>query len=566
METRNESCFNKKIINAANHDKSVIDSILKQVEQKSLNLFNKFLVSAKITEIYDTFIVVNLNDKYDATIKKSELKDVENPKVGDYLDVFIEKLYNKKGQLIISKSKGKIVRSWANVYESKNNNLILEVKITEKTQNGFIGDYNTIKMFISFNQISNYSEGDDLIGEKLNVIVTKINKFTYNVIASNKAVQEVKRSNIEQNIIERIEVGQIIEGMVSSITSYGAFLNIGGIDFLLHINEISWKHIDSPNEILKIGDIIKVVVLNVNKESGKLNLSLKQLTPNPWDKIIGENKVKVGDVYEGKVVSIVDYGIFVEILDCIEGLVHMSEITWSEKNVKITDYVKLKDIIKVKVINIDLENKRIGLSIKQLTEDPWLSEEFKKTMAEGTQHKGKVIDLKESGCIVKLENGTEALVHTSDFSWTKKVTKVSEFVNIGDVIDVVILSTDNKLRRILCGIKQVTENPWKTFAKEFEVGTLHKGLIVHKTPKYSIVKLEHNLEGVLYKDKCDDAKNITNGSEIEVRVIEFNPDVPKLHLAGKNVKVTKNNEVSEKNKKTKLTIGDIADLSNIGDI
>lgn len=563
---KTEASANIKIVGRGlKYDDSDVNTISSFFNTKNISFNNKFLVSAKIIEIHDDFVIVSLNDKYDTVIKESELKDVENLKLGDYVDVFIEKLYDKKGQLVVSKSKGKIVRLWENIYNSKNNGFILEINIIEKTQNGLIGDYNSIKFFVPFNQIDNYNETENFIGERMNVIVMKINKTTCNVIASNKAVKEAKKNELERNIIDNVEVGQVIEGLVSNIIPYGVFLTIGGVDFLLHINEISWKHIDSPSEVLKIGDTIRVVVLSVDKETGRLNLSLKQMTPDPWDEIVGNGKIKIGDIYEGKVVNIVDYGVFVEILDCIEGLVHVSEITWSTKNVKVSDFVKLKDIIKVKVINIDLENKRIGLSIKKLSEDPWLSEEFKNTMCEGSKHSCEVIELKESGCIIKLENGVEALVHTSDFSWTKKITKVSEFTKTGDKFDVVVLSIDYKLRKILCGIKQATQNPWKDFAKEFEIGTLHKGVVIKKTQKYSIIKLEHDLEGIIYKENYDDSNNLTIGSTVEVKVLEFNPDVFKLHLSCKDVKVN-TNKITRKKVKTNIKIGDFANLDNMDNI
>ena len=554
----------KLLGNGLSYDKESINEIVSLFDNVDVEYKDKVVVSAKIIAIEKDFVIVRVNSKFDAIVKKSELKDIQNIENGMMIDVFIEKLEDKKGQIFVSRSKGLIIRIWEELFNSKNNNAIITIDVKEKVSGGVIGEYKGIKIFVPMSQIVNCTPEnlDSFIGKELEVIVVKINKITLNVIAYNKLVLEVRKKDLEYTIVDKIQPGQIIEGIVSNIVPYGAFVTIGGVDFLLHINEISWKHIESPDEVLKIGDIIKVAVLSVNKDTKKINLSLKCLQNNPWDDLKNE-KIKVGDVFEGKVVNILDYGIFVEVLPGIEGLVHISEMAWNVQNVKINKLVKLNEQVKVKIIDLDIENKRISLSIKQLTEDPWMSKEFEETMKEGSVHEAEVIEIKQCGCIVRLENNLESLVHVSDFSWTQKVNKVEDFVKVGHHIKVVVLNVNKELRKISCGIKQLTSNPWVEFEKEFTVGSMHEGTVIKKTSRGYILKFDHELEGLLSKDNILKGKVLSVGTKIEVMVIEYSIENSQMFVADKevnfNLKASTENKL--KSKKLKFSIGDAFKLN-----
>ena len=554
----------KLLGNGLNYDKEKVKEIVSLFDNVDVEYKDNVVVSAKIIAIEKDFVIVRVNSKFDAIVKQSELKDIKNIETGMSIDVFIEKLEDKKGQIFVSRSKGLIIRIWEEIFNSKNNNVILTIDIKEKVSGGVIGEYKGIKMFVPMSQIVNCTQDnlDSFIGKELEVIVVKINKVTLNVIAYNKLVLEVKKKDLEYTIVDKIQPGQIIEGIVSNIVPYGAFVTIGGVDFLLHINEISWKHIESPDEVLKIGDVIKVAVLSVNKDTKKINLSLKCLQNNPWDDLKNE-KLKIGDVFEGKVVNILDYGIFVEVLPGIEGLVHISEMAWNTQNIKINKLVKLNEQIKVKVIDLDIENKRISLSIKQLTEDPWMSKEFDELMKEGSVHDAEVIELKQCGCIVKLENNLESLVHVSDFSWTQKVNKVEDFVKVGHHIKVVVLNVNKELRKISCGIKQLTKNPWVEYEKDFAVGSMHEGTIIKKTSRGYILKFDHDLEGLVSKDNILKGKTLSVGTKMEVMVIEYNIENSQMFVADKDVNfnLKANAENKTKSKKLKFSIGDAFKLN-----
>lgn len=559
----------KLLGNGLSYDKESVNDIVNLFNNVNVDYKDKVVASSKIIAIEKDFVIVRVNDKFDSVIKKSELKDLENIELGMLIDVFIEKLGDKKGQIVVSRTKGLIVRIWEEIFDSKKNNTILLINIKEKVAGGVIGEYKGVKVFVPMSQIINCTNDnlDTFIGKDLEVIVVKINKVTCNVIAYNKLVLEVKKKDLEHNIVDKIQPGQIIECVVSNIVPYGAFVSIGGVDFLLHINEISWRHIDSPDEVLKIGDVIKVAVLTVNKDTKKLGLSLKCLENNPWDDLKKQN-IKVGDIFEGKVINILDYGIFVEVLPGIEGLVHISEIAWNSQNVKISKLVKVNELVKVKVIDLDIENKRIGLSIKQLTEDPWMSKEFDEQMKEGSIHEAEVIEIKQCGCIVKLDNNLESLVHVSDFSWTQRVNKVEDFVKKGDHLKVVVLNVNKELRKISCGIKQITKNPWEEFAGEFNEGSIHEGTVIKKTSRGYILKFEHDLEGLISKDNIVKGKTLSVGSKIEVMVIEFSVEDAQLHVADKeiNFNLKANNEAKMKSKKLKFSIGDALQMNKDDEI
>lgn len=532
--------------------------IIKTLNVVSVNNENNFLTEVEVLAINEDNVVVRVTDKFTPVIPKSSLKDIKDLKIGSKFDVFIENKEDKNGQIVISRTKAEIVKKWKKLYDSLQKEVVLQGTVVDKLAGGLNVNINGILTFLPGSQIEtkNIDNYDDYLGKDINVIVTKINKKTQNVIVSHKLIIEKQIKEQEKILFEQIEKGQIVEGTVTSIVPYGAFVDVGGIIGLIYITDISWIHINHPNEILKIGQKIKVVVLDCDIKTQKLSLGLKHLTPSPWENI-DNNKFSVGTIVSGKIVNIVDYGAFLEIIPGVEGLIHISDLSWNIQTPKIDKIFKIGDIVKAKILDINITEKKISLGIKQLSEDPWSSDKIEEIMKEGTIHSCKIIDIKSFGCIVELENGIYGLLHENDLSWVQKKPKIESFVKINDKVDLIVLSFNKEERKISLGLKQKTENPWIISEKIFEIGSIHEGTVVKKTIKGFFVQFENGIEGFVNKTHLPENVKLDVQSKNVFKVIEYDPENCKMSVVYKDYKYDfhKNKKNNVTNVK-KMTLGD----------
>ena len=532
--------------------------IIKIFDVDSVSSENDFLTKVQVLAVNNDNVVVRVTDKFTPVIPKNALKDIKDLQVGTTFDVFIEKKEDKNGQIVISRAKAEIVKKWKMLYDSLNKEIVIQGVIVDKLAGGLMVNINGISTFLPGSQIEtktidNY---DDYLGKNIDVIVTKINKKTQNVIVSHKLINEKQIKEQEKLLFEQIEKGQIVEGTVTSIVPYGAFVDVGGIIGLVYITDISWAHINNPNEVLQIGQKIKVVVLECDVKSQKLSLGLKHLTPSPWEKIESD-KYTVGTVVNGKIVNIVDYGAFLELIPGVEGLIHISDLSWNIQTPKIDKIFKIGDNVKAKILDINLQEKKISLGIKQLSEDPWNSENIEEIMKEGTIHSCKVVEIKSFGCIVELENGIYGLLHENDLSWIQKKPKIDSFVKVNDKIDLIVLSFNKEERKISLGLKQKTENPWVVSKGIFEVGSTHEGTVIKKTTKGFFVQFENNLEGFVSKSHIPENVKLDIQSKSSFKVIEYDPDNCKMFVVHKDYKYDfKKQTKSDVPKMKKMTLGD----------
>jgi len=450
------------------------------------------IVEATIKSIADGDVILDLNYKSDGILSTTDFRDRPDLKAGDTVKVYVESLENDKGQLILSRKKAKLLESWDALVDSHENGTILKGLIISKTKGGLIVDCSGLETFLPGSQIDikPIIDYDQYVGKTMEFRVVKINEAIKNAVVSHKALIESDLAEQRETIIKGLEKGQVLEGIVKNLTDFGAFMDLGGVDGLLYITDISWGRISHPSEVLELNQKLQVVVLDFDENKRRISLGLKQIQPHPWDTLDGE--IKESSVVKGKIVNIEDYGAFLEIIPGVEGLIHVSEVTWSNQPVNAREYFKLGQEFESKVVTIDRDERKMSLSIKQLSDDPWNKIDEKYSV--NSHHSGAVKNLTPYGVFVELEEGIGGMVHISDLSWTKRFSHPSEFTKVGNQIDVVVLDINRDSRKLSLGHKQIEENPWDTFEKVFPEGSYHDGVIIKREEKGAIVQLPYGLE------------------------------------------------------------------------
>ena len=475
--------------------------------------------------------VVNIGYKSDGIIPMNEFRYNPDIKVGDVVEVFIENQEDKKGQLILSHRKARASRSWERVNEALANDEIIKGYIKCRTKGGMIVDVFGIEAFLPGSQIDvkPIRDYDIFVGKTMEFKVVKINEEFKNVVVSHKALIEAELEQQKREIIAKLEKGQVLEGTVKNITTYGVFIDLGGVDGLIHITDLSWGRVSHPEEVVQLDQKLNVVILDFDDEKKRIALGLKQLQPHPWDALSAD--LKVGDKVAGKVVVMADYGAFVEIAPGVEGLIHVSEMSWSQHLRSAQDFMKVGDEIEAVVLTLDREDRKMSLGIKQLKPDPW--EDIEEKYPIGSKHTAKVRNFTNFGVFVELEEGVDGLIHISDLSWTKKVKHPSEFTQIGADIDVQVLEIDKNNRRLSLGHKQLEENPWEVFETIFTVGSVHEGTIIEMLDKGAVIALPYGVEGFATPKHLvkEDGSQAKIDEKLEFKVIEFNKDSKRIILS-----------------------------------
>lgn len=489
------------------------------------------VVEGKVISIDKKEVIVNIGYKSDGIIPASEFRYNPDLKVGDTVEVYVENQEDKKGQLILSHKKARLSKSWERVNAALDNQEIIQGYIKCRTKGGMIVDVFGIEAFLPGSQIDVHPirDYDQFVGKTMEFKVVKINQEFRNVVVSHKALIEAELEAQKKEIISKLEKGQILEGTVKNITSYGVFVDLGGVDGLIHITDLSWGRVDDPHKVVELDQKINVVILDFDDEKKRIALGLKQLTPHPWDAL--DQELKVGDHVKGKVVVIADYGAFVEIQPGVEGLIHVSEMSWSQHLRSAQEFLKVGEEVEAVILTLDRDERKMSLGIKQLKEDPWEAIEVKYPV--GSKHTAKVRNFTNFGVFVELEEGVDGLIHISDLSWTKKVKHPSEFTQVGADIDVVVLDIDKENRRLSLGHKQLEDNPWDVFETIYTVGSVHEGKITELLEKGAVVALEKGVEGFATPKHLvkEDGSQAVLGEELPFKVIEFNKDSKRIILS-----------------------------------
>ena len=489
------------------------------------------VVDGKVISVDKKEVVVNIGYKSDGIIPASEFRYNPDLKVGDTVEVYVENAEDKKGQLVLSHKKARLSKSWDRVNAALDNEEIVQGYIKCRTKGGMIVDVFGIEAFLPGSQIDVHPirDYDQFVGTNMDFKIVKINQEFRNVVVSHKALIEAELEAQKKEIIGKLEKGQILEGTVKNITSYGVFVDLGGVDGLIHITDLSWGRVDDPHKVVELDQKINVVILDFDDEKKRIALGLKQLTPHPWDAL--DANLKVGDHVKGKVVVIADYGAFVEIQPGVEGLIHVSEMSWSQHLRSAQEFLTVGEEIEAVILTLDRDERKMSLGIKQLKEDPWEAIEVK--YPAGSKHTARVRNFTNFGVFVELEEGVDGLIHISDLSWTKKVKHPSEFTQVGAEIDVVVLDIDKENRRLSLGHKQLEENPWDVFEEKYTVGSIHEGKITELLEKGAVVALDENVEGFATPKHLvkEDGSQAAQGETLPFKVIEFNKDSKRIILS-----------------------------------
>ncbi len=492
---------------------------------------DKEVIEGTIIAMNKREVVVNIGYKSDGIIPMSEFRYNPDLKVGDKVEVFIENQEDKKGQLILSHRKARASRSWERINAALANDEVIKGFIKCRTKGGMIVDVFGIEAFLPGSQIDikPIRDYDMFVGKTMEFKVVKINEEFKNVVVSHKALIEAELEQQKKEIISKLEKGQVLEGTVKNITSYGVFIDLGGVDGLIHITDLSWGRVQHPSEVVELDQKINVVILDFDNEKKRIALGLKQLHPHPWDAL--DPDLKVGDRVKGKVVVMADYGAFLEIAPGVEGLIHVSEMSWSQHLRSAQDFMKVGDEVEAVILTLDREDRKMSLGIKQLKNDPWENIETKYPI--GSRHTAKVRNFTNFGVFVEIEEGVEGLIHISDLSWTKKIKHPGEFTEIGADIDVEVLSIDKDNRRLSLGHKQLEENPWDVFETIFTVGSVHEGTITEMLEKGAVVALPHGVEGFATPKHLakEDGTTAAVGEKLPFKVLEFNKDSRRIILS-----------------------------------
>jgi small subunit ribosomal protein S1 len=541
------------------------------------------IVHGTVVALTKTDVVINIGFKSDGLVSLNEFRDVPNLKISDDVEVMVVEKEDRNGHLFLSRKSARIYRAWQRIMEVHKTGEVVTGIVTSKTKGGLIVDVFGMETFLPGSQIDvkPVTDYDQFVGKTMEFKVVKINEAIKNAVVSHKALIESDIEAQRAEIMSKLEKGQVLEGTVKNITDFGAFMDLGGLDGLLYITDISWGRISHPSEVLKMDQKLQVVVLDFDDDKKRISLGLKQLTPHPWDVL--PEWIHEGAVLKGKVVNIEDYGAFLEILPGVEGLVHVSEITWANTPINAKEYFKLGDEHEAKVVTLDKDSRKMSLSIKQLTEDPWSTIETK--YPEGSKHNGLVKNITNYGVFVELEPGIGGMIHISDLSWLKRFNHPSEYTKVGEHIDVVILGVDKENRKLQLGHKQLEEDPWNALQDTFAIGSIHEGTVVRKDDKGAIVQLQYGLEGFAPARHLvkEDGKSIGADETAQFMVIEFDRNEKRIVLshtkvweqakaeekeaAKKEAKVeadkTKKAVKTIQNKVEKATLGDLGALAEI---
>lgn len=565
------------------------DTIYKEEEKKKLEeLYAKTLstiaenevIEGTVVAINNREVVVNIGYKSEGVINLNEFRYNPDLKVGDKVEVLVETQEDNNGQLILSHKKARALKAWDRINEAYNNNEIIKGYIKCRTKGGMIVDVFGIEAFLPGSQIDvkPIRDYDVFVGKTMELKIVKINHEFKNVVVSHKALIEEELEAQKREIIAKLEKGQVLEGTVKNITSYGVFIDLGGIDGLIHITDLSWGRVNHPEEIVQLDQKLNVVILDFDDEKKRIALGLKQLTPHPWDSL--DPNLKVGDKVKGKVVVLADYGAFVEIAPGVEGLIHVSEMSWSQHLRSAQDFLKVGDEVEAVILTLDREERKMSLGIKQLKPDPWINIEQKYPV--NSKHKGIVRNFTNFGVFVELEEGIDGLIHISDLSWTKKIKHPAEFCNIGDELEVVILEIDKENRRLSLGHKQIEENPWDVFETIFTVGSIHEGTVIAINDKNATIALPYGLEATATIKNLvkEDGTTLKVDEKAEFKVIEFSKENKKIVVSHTKVYQDAKKEQEEVEKKKskkskkessasskveKTTLGDIIELTGLKD-
>jgi small subunit ribosomal protein S1 len=538
------------------------------------------VVEGTVISVDKKEVVVNIGYKSDGIIPASEFRYNPDLKIGDKVEVYVESAEDKKGQLILSHKKARLSKSWDEVNAALEQDQVIQGFIKCRTKGGMIVDVFGIEAFLPGSQIDVHPirDYDQFVGKTMEFKVVKINQEFRNVVVSHKALIEQELEAQKKEIIGKLEKGQILEGTVKNITNYGVFVDLGGVDGLIHITDLSWGRVDDPHKVVELDQKLNVVILDFDDEKRRIALGLKQLSPHPWDALDAD--LKVGDHVKGKVVVIADYGAFVEIQPGVEGLIHVSEMSWSQHLRSAQDFLKVGDDVEAVILTLDRDERKMSLGIKQLREDPWENIETK--YPTGSKHTAKVRNFTNFGVFVELEEGVDGLIHISDLSWTKKVKHPSEFTKVGEMIDVIVLDIDKENRRLSLGHKQLEDNPWDAFEEKYTVGSIHEGKITELLEKGAVVSLEENVEGFATPKHLvkEDGSQAANGETLPFKVIEFNKDSKRIILshsrtfedpareekkaAAKKARTAKKDEAPKiENVAASTTLGDIDALAQL---
>ena len=507
------------------------DNLTKAYDETLNKIQEHQVVEGTVISIDKKEVVVNIGYKSDGIIPASEFRYNPELKAGDKVEVYVESQEDKRGQLVLSHKKARLQKSWDNINKALENDEIIQGYIKSRTKGGMIVDVFGIEAFLPGSQIDVHPirDYDVFVGKTMEFKVVKINQEFRNVVVSHKALIEAELEAQRKEIISHLEKGQILEGTVKNITSYGVFVDLGGVDGLIHITDLSWGRVSDPHEVVELDQKINVVILDFDEEKRRIALGLKQLSPHPWDAL--DPNLKVGDHVKGKVVVMADYGAFVEIQPGVEGLIHVSEMSWSQHLRSAQDFLKVGDEVEAVVLTLDREDRKMSLGIKQLKEDPWEAIEVKYPV--GSKHTAKVRNFTNFGIFVELEEGVDGLIHISDLSWTKKVKHPSEFTTQGADIDVVVLEIDKENRRLSLGHKQLEDNPWDTYETIYTPGSIHEGKITELMDKGAVVTLNEGGEGFATPKHLvkQDGTQAQLGDVLPFKVIEFVKDSKRIILS-----------------------------------
>lgn len=559
---------------------------LENIYDETINSINEQdVVDGEVVSITAREVVVNIGYKSDGVITKSELRYRDDLKIGDKVEVFIESQEDKNGQLVLSHKKARALRAWDRVNDALNTQEIIKGHVKCRTKGGLIVDVFGIEAFLPGSQIDvkPIRDYDLYVDKTMEFKVVKINKEFKNVVVSHKALIEAELEVQKKEIISQLEKGQVLEGTVKNITSYGVFIDLGGVDGLVHITDLSWGRVNHPEEVVQLDQKVQVVILDFDDDKRRIALGMKQLEGHPWEKL--DDKLQVGDKVKGKVVVVADYGAFVEIQPGVEGLIHVSEISWSNQLQPAQAFFKVGDEVEAEILTLDREERKMSLGVKQLTKDPW--EGIETRFPVDSKHTGKVTNISDFGVFVELADGVDGLVHISDLSWQKKINHPKEVTSVGEEMEIIILEIDKDNRRLSLGYKQLEENPWETFETVFEIGSVHKGTISEVNAKGATIILPYGVEAFATKRNLlkENGATAEKDEELDFKIMEFNKNAKKIAVshtqihkdeeyeaqtekrkqAKSNQRATSSAIKNMNSKQEKTTLGDLDALANLKD-